>query len=1165
MNYKLRTVLAAILVAAMLFALPGDLGILAFAEETEEFPENSICLQEDDTLGADEPQEGDQTDMFLMDIPEGEPEEESADALSIPLDGEEETLGTDDDEEVFPDDGITGPSGEDDTLGTGDDDTLGASPSVTASKTSITMKAGETATVTMSVSGFSGSVYLSYSTNNTKSYSGSWGSWNRLKIPLRIKANAAGEGSVTVYMKSASNNRVLDSVKIKVKVQPAKNPGITLSSSSVNIAKGKSQKINVTVKDYTGACYLKYSNSNGTAVGCSWGSWSGWTIPLTVSAKNSGSSVITVYLYSTAGRQLAKATISVSVYTPVNPKITLSTTSVSLKVGNSTSVKVTPSGYSGECYISYSQSNSKAYKCTWGSWSNGSIPLTITGLNEGSGSITVYLKSKNGTVLASSTISSVKITAVKKPALSASKSSVSMASGASQSVDLTYSNVSDTIYLQYSTTNSSAFECSWGKWSGTRIPLTIKGKNPGTGKVTVYLKRSSNNEILASTTISVTVSGLTIKDVGFGFHNYSKPNISYNICKYMFGNTNKAYSVYLSDLGNGGCCFGFASGGTLIDVKSNAPYVSSFSGSRSSISKLQKTDKSSSYGLSVTDFIEAMQISQVASTMTRSTGLDSLVSTVKQQTDAGIPVVICVFGNYKGSRAGHAIMAFGYNQVSSTECRIKIYDSNHVNSSTDMEETTLYVRKSSASGSYNSWSYNLWSGLTWGSSVGGSSISYVPYSRILSVWNNRGNLNTNNMNLLSTTENNFSLYDFNGNKVAQYANGSMVYSADGVIEVEKINLTPDGIVNQANMFYAPIDLYTVVDESPEDPIEIMIADDTLSVRLSTDADSFDLCADGGSNVANAILTPGEGSQYSVSLGTLIDGNIEEISIEGIGTGETVSLGLENGELSILGADTAELSIHTLGDSYSIDADCTEVRTISNKVNIDYPAGLNARYYIQPDEGYRIKAVYVDGEDVGPVDEYYFEDIETFHSIRAVFSKNISLCEIQFSESEYRYSGREIEPQILVLDGNAALEEGIDYTVSYENNVETGNAVVYVTALPESNYHGTLSASFEIKEAVFGTPDFTLPTDLRIIEESAFEGTNAKVVLVPDTCESIDQYAFRNSAIERIKVPGNCTIADNAFDGCETVLIFGPSGSLAESYCDTHTNCRFITEPDYTIK
>lgn len=105
------------------------------------------------------------------------------------------------------------------------------------------------------------------------------------------------------------------------------------------------------------------------------------------------------------------------------------------------------------------------------------------------------------------------------------------------------------------------------------------------------------------------------------------------------------------------------------------------------------------------------------------------------------------------------------------------------------------------------------------------------------------------------------------------------------------------------------------------------------------------------------------------------------------------------------------------------------------------------------------------------------------------------------------------------------------------------------------------ASFRIFGAgsVFGEPDFILPSALTVIDESAFESISAKIVYIPDSCIKIGAFAFRNSAVEQIRIPTGCTIDDTAFYGCESVQIFGTSGSAAETFCNSHNNCTFIAE------
>lgn len=111
-------------------------------------------------------------------------------------------------------------------------------------------------------------------------------------------------------------------------------------------------------------------------------------------------------------------------------------------------------------------------------------------------------------------------------------------------------------------------------------------------------------------------------------------------------------------------------------------------------------------------------------------------------------------------------------------------------------------------------------------------------------------------------------------------------------------------------------------------------------------------------------------------------------------------------------------------------------------------------------------------------------------------------------------------------------------------------------------HGaSTGADFKIYEVdpMFGEPNFTLPGALTEIGESAFEGIAAKCIYVPDTCTSIGAYAFRNASVQQIRIPAKCSIADSAFDGCAEVEIFGTPDSPAESFCNRHDNCRFITE------
>lgn len=123
---------------------------------------------------------------------------------------------------------------------------------------------------------------------------------------------------------------------------------------------------------------------------------------------------------------------------------------------------------------------------------------------------------------------------------------------------------------------------------------------------------------------------------------------------------------------------------------------------------------------------------------------------------------------------------------------------------------------------------------------------------------------------------------------------------------------------------------------------------------------------------------------------------------------------------------------------------------------------------------------------------------------------------------------------------------------------TNNAYRYRCLVSDST--GSMYSDYALLmlSVPFGTPDFKLPTTLTTIAASSFEGIDARVVQVPTTCRSIGSYAFRNSSVQRILIPGNCSIDTGVFDGCPGVLVYGVKGSPAEQYCKNYLNCIFVS-------
>ena len=94
--------------------------------------------------------------------------------------------------------------------------------------------------------------------------------------------------------------------------------------------------------------------------------------------------------------------------------------------------------------------------------------------------------------------------------------------------------------------------------------------------------------------------------------------------------------------------------------------------------------------------------------------------------------------------------------------------------------------------------------------------------------------------------------------------------------------------------------------------------------------------------------------------------------------------------------------------------------------------------------------------------------------------------------------------------------------------------------------------------VFGTAAFTLPADLAIIGESAFEGMTAMTIVDAGHVTSIGPNAFKGcTGLTEIRLPAGCAVDGSAFTGCGTVYVFAPAGDTTEASCAAIANCVFM--------
>lgn len=144
---------------------------------------------------------------------------------------------------------------------------------------------------------------------------------------------------------------------------------------------------------------------------------------------------------------------------------------------------------------------------------------------------------------------------------------------------------------------------------------------------------------------------------------------------------------------------------------------------------------------------------------------------------------------------------------------------------------------------------------------------------------------------------------------------------------------------------------------------------------------------------------------------------------------------------------------------------------------------------------------------------------------SIVSKDISLATIQDIESQ-TYTGQEIQPVISVTDGSAKLVENTDYTVSYQDNINVGEATITIEGI--GNYTGTVYKKFSIIEnndnnskdvasLTFDDVDDKIYTGKLITPEIRIKDGDA--VLIKDTDYTINYSENINVGTAKITIKG----------------------------------------------
>ena len=1026
------------------------------------------------------------------------------------------------------------PQDDDTELQGANDETAGLS-GVTISDVTpalIVMKEGESKTITITCAGVYRNCVIYYENTNASAFECTWGNWNGDKVTMRVKGVRAGSGRINITLRSP-NGSTLASRGIPVEIQPKNKPTISLSTTSMTVNAGSHQSVVVTIKNPVDG-YCNYSIWSPSVCEAQWGDWNGWSIPLTVTGKSAGSSTIVIEFRS-GGTTLASATLTVKVPSAA-AYISATPNPASVQVGKSLSIRVNTVGtvYDGD-YLQWQSPTSAPFSASWSSgWDNKTCNLLVTGSRQGQATLTVRWKTSSGTTRASTEIP-VSVIATPPNVLTA-PSLLSLKEGEYFDVTCVGYNA-DNFYFQYDNQSPAVIDCAWvGTWfNGNSHKLRITAKQAGNGRVQVSMVKGSSK--LAVGSISVTVTAPPAKSPSYQFQNYAQSYIPLSICERMFKSYWKAVLVYLQNIGAKGVCFGMASTSGLL-VNPNSPTPGLF-GRGNLNANLRLDDYSSYLKMTVKDFVAAMQITQAASSMYRYSGLSNMIGAVES---GGIekPVMIIL--------PGHAVLAYRC-QRSGNNATFTVYDSNR-----PLQELTLTVNPSN-----NSWS------CTNGYSGTSANISYVPYDVYETVWRNRGNLNSDGSDplegmgdsypeledsgllLMSADSGNFTVRKTNedangpGDIVARYVGGVLQDGHDE--KVRDVSVCSDDGAELGVMLYVPPDYYYVKnDDAGDAPMTMQLAGAISMVEVTTAERQFEIAVSDEDGSANALFTPKEGEDYSVSVGSYRDGELlrEPIQtvIEGAGHGEPICLGIDPSEgLYInnrLGAEDG-LSLDNMGDANANDSVTQDFALTASLLESDFPItasasrggtispdgqtmvtpGGNQHYRIVPQDGYAFRALYVNGieaayagDENAPENapkyeclhgayEYEFQNVRDIQTIHAEFAKDLQGCEIHIEKDGEN-------PVVSVWDpDNGELQEGYDYVWSRMDGEEE---LFSISALDDGGYFGNVVRGYDtpldenkILNAVYDREQNTLTVTLRhedavTVAALAYENTDDGAML-----------------------------------------------------------------------
>lgn len=655
----------------------------------------------------------------------------------------------------------------------------------------------------------------------------------------------------------------------------------------------------------------------------------------------------------------------------------------------------------------------------------------------------------------------------------------------------------------------------------------------GSGKTRITVKAEGNQNYYSDTkTLDVNVEGnpvnkkYTISDLTYSFGNNEKAfhydekldkNGNYYIPKerYKMFYSDEEIDTYYRIFGVWeGNCYGMATTSAMFNTDSSTLKLSDFN--RSKVNEIKYNDYNSKITLDATELIEAMLLSQLTdecyyAAEKRRNKLTALVNEVKK-CDNGAPPVEIGFGiPYV---AGHALLGYKYEQVSSTSAKLHVYDCNYPKTDRYIEITT------DTNGNPTEWYYCLNDVIDTGSEIvykdsGGNRIEcYIKFNlfdEFESVWEKRNTHRDTTYNKMFTESDNFTITNSNGKTVAKMENGKFESTQGDICEVNLADVKTD-----THIISMPIDKYRV-HNSDKGNFEIDVINVEQSVHVKTEADDVEFFVDDSQSADIAEVYGQSGEAYEVTVKSEQDSSNDKktVTYNGKCIDDEVNVGCSYGDYCTSNYSNSGISVNNkktnligvndidLAEDKNYSISLSDTSYVYDGTNKRPDVTVKSKNGYELTEGADYTVVYSGDVEAGTATATaygingYIGKLEAAYKIE---STDINNCSISLPEEEFTYDGTAKTPEPVIYNGTMLLKQDKDYTVTYLNNISSGTALAKIEGI--GSYFGTVTKNFTIKSSSIEPVEETTAPATPSVYTSPVDNPTEKPTTVPITTEPI---------------------------------------------------------------